>query len=317
MVREGWIAPLPHLSHLATDGPGAMRYGLTRTGRRARERLRKSLETHLPLTGEIPRAAATAPAPPAHGVSAGVTPRLSPPVTAPPSGRQEHYGVGNLWYTMLIEAPFRRPFGWAREYPMGPGRGTWVKRHSPFGRGIHLEESGGTRWDPPGIAGHTLTVKFAVKGKDPEANEAEAERVVEDVRRTLETEYGCTLSEPLRRGPGKWHVRNDPMARAIREAGIAVHGKVGVDDTPEPATLEFDAAEAVRSYAKGVAALPDLLVAVAALRAEVAELRAANVAMVEGQVEQTKALREVVERLRPPKVEPPPPLGDPGRAGYG
>lgn len=307
LVRLGYIEPRTYLSHLDTDGPGAKRYGLTRRGRRYREQLRLT-ESHQPPLTESPDVK------PYPGPARVV--RRPLPRTGTSRSTQRYVGAHNLCYTMLVEAGFRRPFHWEREYPMG--NGSWIKRHAPFGRGLHLEESGGQRWDPAGSAGHTITAKFRVQGEDPEEVDARAERIAAGVRRTLEQEYGCTLSDPVRRVAPKHSILGDPMAQAIRGTGDSVHGTVGVDDTPEEGTLELDSAKAVQDYLKGVKAVGTLDEKIDALTTAVSQLRAAMVASIESNTAQADALKEILARVpKPPMQAPLPPAKPSDGEGYG
>lgn len=303
--RLGYIEPRVYFSHLDTDGPGAKRYGLTRSGRRYRDRLR-STESHRPPVTESPAVE------PARG-PARVVDRPAPR-SATTRSAQRYVGVHNLCYSMLVEAGFRRPFHWEREYPMA--NGSWIKRHAPFGKGIHLEESGGRRWDQAGAAGHVISVKFRVDATEPEEAEARAERVVQGIRRTLEREYGCSLSEPERRVAPKHSIVGDPMAAAVRGTGVSVHGDVGVDDTPEPGTLELDSARAVREYVDGVKSVGTLSQKVDMLLAAVAELQKAAAATVEASAAQTGVLREILSRLPKAPEGPQVPIKPSNGEGY-
>lgn len=307
LTRAGYVVPLPYFSHLDFDGPGAKRYGLTGKGRHLRQRLRERIPPQPPVS-ETPRL----PVPLGGPASVDTRPAQRPPRVSV----QSYVGVHNLCFVMTIEAGFRRPFHWEKSYPMG--NRSWMKHHSPFGKGIHLEESGGLVTDPPGTAGHTLSVKFKVAGPDAEENEAKAERVVGVVRRTLEVEYGCTLSDPVLRSQPKHSVVGDPYARALRGTGVAIHGDVGVDDTPEGGTLEFRSAERLERYERGMETLGTLGEKVDRLLAEMAETNRALGAVVDANSQQLGVLRELLERI--PKapvasqVQPPKP---PDGQGYG
>jgi hypothetical protein len=307
LQRAGYIEPNVYLSHLDTDGPGAKRYSVTGSGRHYRLRLART-ESRQPISVETTDVKSSAG--PARVVNRPA------PRTGPTKSSQRYVGVHNLSYRMVIEAPFTRPFHWGREYLMG--NGSWVKRHSAFGRGVHLEESGGNRWDKAGAAGHILSVKFRVPGPDPAENERTADRLAAKVRHILEQEYGCTLSDPARSVPPKHSVTGDPIAEAIRATGVAVHGPLGVDDTPEPATLEFDAADRVERYVKGIEALGTLDEKVGRLAGDLAELRRAAEGLVEAGAAQTAVLREILARLPKPPVQGPEPPARPSTGeGYG
>lgn len=308
MRREGLIEPSRYFSHLPEDGPGAKRYVVTRKGR-SRRQVYREYENSALARRVIPES--EPPAPPA-----GVAPRTGPPATKPSSSpsssvsTQVYLGLHNLAYSMTVEASFRRPFHWERSYAMG--NGSWVKRHSPFGRGIHLEESGGSRYDAPGAAGHKLTVKFRVRGPDAVTNEARAYRIANGVRRTLEMEYGCTLSEPVLVSLPKHSFKDDPFARALTSAGVSVHGEVGVDKSPErEGTLEIRSGETAKRYAEGLARVPELL-------ERIAEMEEKLGAMLEAETRLAGAVEKIAERLTPPKPSPPPPpLSDLSGSGYG
>lgn len=300
MEREGLIQFLPYFSHLDTDGEGAARYGLTRKGRRVRQQLRGP-ESHRPPQTETTDEKVT-------GRPAGAVRR--------PGGRTERrhaaqrfVGVHNLCFTMVIEAGFRRPFHWEKQHMMA--NGSWVSRHARFTRDLDIQESGGSRWDQPGAAGHTISLKFKVNGDDPHEVEAKALQTAFLVRRTLEQEYGCQLSEPVQRVSPKFSVVGDPVAKAIRDAGGAVHGEVGVDDTPEDGTLEFNSADAVRRYFKGVETLATLGEKMDRLiedtkqtREQNAQLVRAMGAVVDGQAALSKLLGDFIAKLTPQAPKP-------------
>jgi hypothetical protein len=246
MVRLGYIEPARLFSHLPTDGPGAKRYVVTRRGRSAMAEIH-ALTAEVELRTSGPES------------SAGVS-RLTGPISS-----QRFLNVHNLCFRMVIEAPFERPFGWAKTYAMNH----WVKRHSPFGRGVHLEESGGRMGDEPGSAGHVLTLKFKEKpeqGESPLDVDRRAESRALGLRETLELRFGCRLSEPVRVGAPKHSFAGDPYARAVRAGGVTIpvesRDGVGVDDTPEPATLEIADGVTAKKYVDGISAVPDLKAAI-------------------------------------------------------
>ena len=298
--RGGFVHPLTVFSHLPSDGPGAKRYGLTRNGRRLREKLRSTESPPGVPTVTTVRKSAALPG------GAEVRPR---PRSIPSRSEQVFVGAHNFGYQMIIESRFRRELGFDKSTVM---RGGWVSRHTAFGRGITIQETGGARWDPPGSAGHKIRVSFRIprpESGDPREVAGQADARVEGVRRLLETEYGCTLSEPELITVPKYSALHDPLAEAIRDAGVTVHGEVGVDDTPEPATLEFsgsEAAERVRKYTDGVGRIGELADKVDLVAAKIDGLTGATEKMAE-------SVGRLVDRLLQPETAQV--RRDPGKVG--
>lgn len=306
LVRLGLIEPVPFLSHLDTDGPGAKRYALTRTGRVELAGLETEFTTELASSGVNSSQVSVD-----GGVnsSEGAMASSDPPHLLPlPS--QRFLGVHNVRFRMVIEAPFTRPFGWVSEHKMGHrDRPGWMSRHSPFGKGVHLEEAGGAQGDPAGAAGHVLLLKFRIDAVEadgtrlgPREVEQKARSRANGIRRTLELCYGPTLSDPEPVGAPKYSIGGDPFARAQTEAGHTVHGPVGVDNTPEPGTLELDTPEKVEEYFEGIKANGVSLGAIAAKLD----------ALLQGGSETNRqigelagAVNRLLERLSPPKPEGP------------
>ena len=285
LVRLGYIEPAAYFSHLPTDGPGAKRYVLTRAGKR----VFTQLESSAPLA-VIHRQSIHA--------KGGVNWRESSAGATIPSAprrySQRYVGGHNLCFRMIVEERFERPIPWQSEHPMGPKAAPrWVSRHLEYEPGVHLEEAGGSMSEGSGEAGHVIMLKFAVeaRGRKPSEVEREAESRADGIRRTLEMRYGGQLSDPEIRGHPKHSFPHDPFARVIRSKGIALHGPVGVDDTPEEGTLEIEAAEKADAYLN----LPEQ---VARLMASVGRLEAAIESMARSQetvvVAQTQILRRLV-----------------------
>lgn len=308
--RLGYIAQSRYFSYLDTDGAGAKRYELTPAGRHALSRHRARLE----LDSSVARSHQ----PPGLGSTAQPADRPPERVEVRPAGRttrtsssQQYVGVHNLCYSMIIMEAFTQPFKWEKEYLMG--NGSWVKRHATLVKGVHIEENGGSRWDRSGTIGHTLTVKFRLNGEDPVTNERNADACALTLRALLEKSLGCTLSEPERRGLPKHSIVGDPVARAMRQAGVALHGQVGIDDSPEPATLELDSAEKVNRYLRGLDSVANLGTVVARLQGTV-EAIARTQAVIAALLETNSVLlRTLVERIglggpspTPPPLEPRP-----------
>jgi hypothetical protein len=247
MVRRGLIEPARYFSHLPTDGPGAKRYTLTARGRATVREIQERVAEN------EPGAAVSQFKPPPKKSSARVTnPRG-------PISSQRFANAHNICFSMLIEEPFSRPFGWDLTYKMGPRSDPkWHKRHATFGKGIHIEESGGTIADEAGAAGHKLTIKFSEQrrlGENPSDVDRRAWDRVMGLRETIQMRFGCRLSDPVPVGHWKHSFPHDPVARSIRAKGIALHGPIGVDDTPEPDTLEIEDAKVADAYLK----LPETL----------------------------------------------------------
>jgi hypothetical protein len=244
-AHRGLIEPDRYFSHLPTDGPGAKRYSLTRSGRKV---LKELLGGVAETTGEelaVTRAESGR-------KSAGATSRSAPHYS------QRFFGVHNLCYRMTIERPFVRPVRWDSEHPMGPReKPRWMSRHATYEPGVHIEEAGGTITEPAGAAGHILMLKFAprAKGRSPVELERYANERAWQIRQDIETNFGCELSDPELRGHPKHSFPHDPVARSVRAKGIALHGPIGVDDTPEPDTLEIEDAKVADAYLK----LPETL----------------------------------------------------------
>ena len=303
LLREGLIEPHTLFSHLPQDGPGAKRYGLTSKGRHYRMELRRmeSLRT-LPTetterkAGEVPARAVRRPHP--RRVSGpSVQSYLSP----------RYVGSHNWNFVMVVESPFRRPFFWESSHQMR--NGGWVSRHAGFGKGISLQESGGAGFDPAGAAGHKISVKFRIENDDPLEADRRARQLAAGVRLTLEREYGCQLSDPVLRSVPKHSVVGDPVPEDIRDAGVAVHAEVGVDDTPEPGTLEFtghEAAERVRKYTDGGGRIGELADKVDLVAAKIDGLTGATEKMAE-------SVGRLVDRLLQPETAQV--RRDPGKVG--
>ena len=232
--------------------------------------------------------------PPGTEPSARVRP-LGPPVSS-----QRYAGVHNLCYSMVIEEPFERDFGWEKHYRMR----NWIKRHSDFGRitengRVHLEESGGRLEDGPGAAGHTISIKFRVDGDDPTENERRAQSIAEGIRLTLEMKYGCKLSDPVSKGAPKHSITGDPLARALTREGISIHGPPGVDKTPdEEGTLELESAKTVREYQAGIAAMPEMRDVLLGIKAALAEQTKAIAEMGQGIQDSIRGQAEIARRIQ-------------------
>ncbi len=308
VVQRGLIRPAPYFSHLPTDGPGAKRFILTRAGRRELE----SLESSAPLArnhaegssreyvsngGNSPKS------------SAGATSR-SAPQRSPLLYSQRYAGCHNLCFRMVIEEPLERPVRWDTEHAMGPRSSPrWMSRHATYEPGVHIEEAGGTIRDPSGAAGHVLMLKFAVRadGRAPLEVERDAETRADGARRMLEMRYGGRLSEPELRGHPKHSFPRDPFARIVRKEGIAIHGPVGVDDTPEEETLEIEDAHMAQEYVEAIAAigtgnreaaegLTKLVQATNRLEAQVTQLVRTSEVSAVAQVEMLRRIEEIRRR---------------------
>jgi hypothetical protein len=247
LTRRGLIEPDRFFSHLPTDGPGAKRYRLTRKGL---EVLRGSSAQVAGIERQRSE--------PEGGRKSGQSSARARTTSAPSHYSQRYFGVHNLCFRMVIERPFVKPVRWDSEHTMGPsGRPTWMSRHATYEAGVHIEEAGGTITEPAGAAGHVLMLKFAPRsnGRSPAELEEYAERRAWEIRQDIETNFGCELSDPEIRGHPKHSFPHDPVARSIRAKGIALHGPIGVDDTPEPDTLEIEDAKVADAYLK----LPETL----------------------------------------------------------
>jgi hypothetical protein len=293
LVQRGLIRPAPYFSHLPTDGAGAKRFILTRAGREELERLESSAPPAVivaTLTSESGEKSPDSSA----GATASSAPRYS----------QRYAGGHNLCFRMVIEEPFDRPAQWETEHPMGPVEAPrWMSRHATYEPGVHIEEAGGTIRDPAGAVGHVLMLKFAVRadGRTPVEVEHEAESRALGIRRTLEMRYGCKLSDPELRGHPKHSFPRDPFAKVVRKEGIAIHGPVGVDDTPEENTLEIEDAHLAQRYVEGVAAIGtgnrDVAAGLAKLAEATGRLEAQVAQLVRSSEVQTVAQGEMLRRI--------------------
>jgi hypothetical protein len=196
--------------------------------------------------------------------------------------------------------------------------GGWICRQAHFGKGVWVQESGGARFDPAGKAGHSLCVRFSVKGEDSYETNQRAWRIVGNLRAALERGYGCQLSEPILRSTPKHSVTGDPIAAAVSATGATIHGEFGVDNTPQKGTLEFSGANApeqVSAYVKGVQQIGTVGERLDALATKIDSL-AGQVSSLTGSTEKVAgALGLLVERLTPPASRPIPPV-DPWEGGY-
>jgi len=313
-VRNGFIRAAPAFSYLDSDGFGGKRYVLTAAGKAAQ--LEAQTRSGPPVV-IIPQQGGSKF--PVSG-SEIASDRVSHPSPGP-RFTQHYVGVHNVAYSMVVTEPFRVPFEWDpnREYPMGPkGSPRWLKRHGDLDKRTHIEESGGRMGDEAGAASHTITVKFRVDGTDPLAVEREAEGRIEGIRRTLELRYQCALSDPVPKGIRKHSAAGDPWARFVTGTGARVapsQGQPGVDDTPEPGTLEFATAEEAKAYVDALLAIGKGLTG---MDAKLDLLIAGGTEQSKAIAGLTEALNRLLDKLTPkgPDVGPAAPKPSDG-AGYG